>query len=83
MFEADKMFSRAALLFPALHFSTCTIFMSGYSAGFGSNIGGLFSISDFFTITIQFLFTTYVANLLLPFIIIFSRHKSKTHTSQI
>ncbi|PTS81391.1 hypothetical protein DBR17_09765 [Sphingomonas sp. HMWF008] len=50
--------------------------MAGYSLGFGGNIGGLFSASDFFTITIQRLISTYVMSAGLPAVILFLRHRS-------
>jgi hypothetical protein len=72
----EKIAGRATLLIPVVHLVTCGLYMAGYSLGFGGNIGGLFSASDFFTITIQRLISTYVMSAGLPALILFVRHRS-------
>jgi hypothetical protein len=65
MTDFDKYSGRIALLVPTFHILTCGIFITGYSIGFGANIIGLFSVSDFFTITMQYLRELYLSSLLL------------------
>lgn len=76
MQDFDKVAGRLAIVVPIVHLVTCGLYMAGYSAGFGGNIGGLFSASDFFTITIQHLVTTYVFSLGMPLAVILLRHRS-------
>jgi hypothetical protein len=59
-----------------VHLVTCGLYMSGYSAGFGDNIGGMFSASDFITITIQHLIKIYILSLGFPLAIISLRYRS-------
>lgn len=74
--DIEKLAGRAALAAPVLHISTCTLYMYGYSVGFGSGIAGLFSISDFFTITLQHLVTIYALGLAIPTVTILARHRA-------
>lgn len=76
MADYEKSIGRATLAIPLIHVVTCGLYIAGYSAGFGGNIGGMFTASDFFTITIQHLLTTYVLSLALPISYIFVRHRS-------
>jgi hypothetical protein len=76
MTDVEKIIGRFSLLLPIVHIITCGLFMAGYSLGFGGNIGGLFSASDFFTITIQHLITTYTLSLMAPILFILSRHRT-------
>lgn len=82
MADVEKLIGRATLAFPVLHVLTCGIYIAGYSAGFGGNIGGMFSTSDFFTITIQHLIMIYVLGLIFPTVFILLRHRSgKTYAA--
>ncbi len=74
--DFDKLSGRIAIMVPIVHLTACGLYMAGYSAGFGGNIGGMFSAADFFTITIQHLVTTYVLSLGMPIAIILLRHRS-------
>lgn len=74
--DIDKIAGRATIIVPVVHLVACGLYMAGYSIGFGGNIGGMFSASDFFTITIQHLITTYVLTLGMPLVVIFMRHRS-------
>lgn len=76
MGDFEKIAARVTLLIPIVHLVTCGLYMAGYSLGFGGNIGALFSTSDFFTITIQRLISTYVMSAGLPAFILFVRHRS-------
>jgi hypothetical protein len=82
--DFDKFAGRFAVIVPIVHLVTCGLYMAGYSVGFGGNIGGLFSASDFFTITIQHLIATYVLSLGMPVIVILLRYRSGlTYASDI
>lgn len=64
--DAEKLITRGAIAVPFIHVITCGLYIFGYAAGFGAQIGGMFSASDFFTITIQHLSAVYVIWLGLP-----------------
>ncbi|WP_019052943.1 hypothetical protein [Sphingobium xenophagum] len=82
MADVEKLIGRATLAVPVLHVLTCGIYIAGYSAGFGGNIGGMFSASDFFTITIQHLIMIYVLGLIFPTGFILLRHRAgKTYAA--
>ncbi|MFV0625218.1 hypothetical protein ACBY01_14565 [Sphingomonas sp. ac-8] len=49
--------------------------MAGYSAGFGGGISGMFSASDFFTVTLQHLVLIYATALIGPAIATYSLHR--------
>jgi hypothetical protein len=74
--DVEKLTGRLTIIIPLVHLVACGLYMAGYSAGFGGNIGGMFSPSDFFTITIQHLITTYVLSLGMPMALILLRHRS-------
>ena len=76
MTDVEKLVGRATLAIPVLHVLTCGIYIAGYSAGFGGNIGGMFAASDFFTITIQHLIVIYVLGLMFPTGFILLRHRA-------
>lgn len=64
-----------AVAVPAIHVAACTVFLLGYSWGFGENIETLFSITDFFRISMQRLAMMYVLGLGFPLALITYRHK--------
>lgn len=74
--DIEKAIGRLTIIVPLIHLLACGLYMAGYSTGFGGNIGGMFTASDFFTITIQHLVTTYVLSLGMPVAVIFLRHRS-------
>ena len=76
MLDIDKVAGRVTIIVPVVHLAACGLYMAGYSTGFGGNIGGMFSASDFFTITIQHLVATYVLGLGMPVAVILLRHRS-------
>lgn len=75
MRDVDKIIGRLAIIVPVLHLTSCGLFMAGYSAGFGGGVGGLFSPSDFFTITIQYLILIYALSLGVPTLLTVARHR--------
>lgn len=76
MMDFDKVVGRSAIGIPVLHVVTCGLFIAGYSAGFGGTIGGMFSASDFLTITLQHLVATYLFGLGIPIALVLLRHRA-------
>ncbi len=64
------------ILWPVFHVITCTLYIYGYSSGFGSSLSAFFSISDFFTITLQHLISIYFGSFFLPLLLIYFRHRN-------
>jgi hypothetical protein len=84
LIDIDKIATRYTVFVPVLHLVSCGLYIAGYSTAFGSNIGGLFSASDFFTITIQHLIMTYIVGLGMPLLVILARHRSgKTYAADL
>lgn len=82
MADLEKTISRAVILVPVAHIIVCTLYIAGYSLGFGGNIGGLYSPVDFFTVTLQHLIYIYVLSLAMPILFILFRHRSgRTYAS--
>jgi hypothetical protein len=64
--QLDKLISQTVLLIPLAHLIACSIFLLGYAAGFGGNVGTLLSLTDIFPVSIRDLALTYFAGLLVP-----------------
>lgn len=72
----DQLLARSALIIPLLHVVTCALYMVGYGRTFGGDVIGLFNASDFLTITLRNLVSTYVFALGLPALLLLRRHRS-------
>lgn len=72
----DKIFQRLAIIIPAIHIMTCGIYIIGYSVGFRNQIGSLFSVSDFVTITFNHLVMLYASSIVVPTVMTLIRHRS-------
>lgn len=74
--DTDKVLTRIAVAVPLAHVVACSLFLSGYSFGFGDQIGGLFELTDFFGISIQHLAGMYLLGFGIPLLMITARHRS-------
>lgn len=66
-------FVQITLMLPAAHIFVSFIFITGYSLGFGSDIGSLFSISDIFSITLKDIYLVYLFGLVVPSLVLFDQ----------
>jgi hypothetical protein len=57
--DIEKLWGRAAFIVPVGHVIVCSLFIFGFCAGFGPSISGLFTVSNFFTVTLQNLMVIY------------------------
>ncbi len=73
--HVEEISQKIAIYIPVVHVCVCGLFIIGYSAGFGSGIADLFSVSDFFTITLKYLILIYTSGLVIPLLLILIRHK--------
>lgn len=64
--ELPKIAEQFPVLAPLFHLLLCAAFLCGYSAGFGAGIGGLFSVSDLFSLSLTDLIFLYIFGLLFP-----------------
>lgn len=76
MMDWEKSLQRLALIIPAVQITTCGLYIIGYSVGFRNQIGSLFSISDFFTITFNQLIMLYTSSIIVPSMMLLMRHRS-------
>lgn len=72
----DKSLARLAVIVPITHVVACSIFLAGYSWGFGGKVGTLFSVTDFFTVSLDRLIMIYLCGLGIPLGMIFYRHRT-------
>lgn len=66
--DQDKLVGQAVVTVPIIHLITCAIYLAGYSAGFGANIGTIFSVGDLFGLSVSELFWTYLAGVVIPLV---------------
>lgn len=66
--DIEKSIGQFAIAVPIIHISTCAIYLAGYSAGFGANIGMMFGASDLFGLSVSELFWTYLGGIIIPLI---------------
>lgn len=76
--DSDKLLGRAAIIIPVTHVAACSLFLAGYSWGFGDKIGTLFTASDFFTISLHYLVSMYIFGLGVHLVPLAYRHLSGT-----
>lgn len=74
--ELEKILSRVVLIAPFAHLAVCSLYIYGFSMGFGLSISGLFTATDFFIVTLQNLIVIYPVALMLPAIIWYFQHQS-------
>lgn len=74
--DVEKFVGQLAISVPVMHVVACSLFLVGYSAGFGSEVASLFAVSDFFTISIDHLVRMYAIGIGLPLAFLVYRHRS-------
>lgn len=74
----DKILSSSAVTIPLAHLLVCFLYICGYSAGFGSNVGSFFSAGDLFSTAAQNLSVVYLTGLVLPVILLFYMHGTQS-----
>jgi len=71
--QIPKIIEQFPVVAPVMHLLVSAIFLTGYATGFGAGIGGLFGISDLFSLSLSDLALVYVGSLILPFVIVSSQ----------
>ncbi|MGH6746608.1 hypothetical protein [Novosphingobium sp.] len=67
----DQAFSRLIVLVPIAHVAACTLYIVGFSLGFGSGVAFLFTATDFFTVTLNGLAKIYFSAAIIPIFMYF------------